>query len=96
MSFGKARHTDSKPAAVGTGVPFDEPDQSFSVLEGVLGPVVIRQVAGRVAAERQDVLDAGLLIAVQDRLELVEGVPNAEFGRSGRASALGSSHPLRR
>ena len=42
----------------------DELDQFRGVLEGVLAPVVIGEILGRVAAQRQDVLDAGLGVAI--------------------------------
>jgi hypothetical protein len=85
MPLGEAGDADAEAAAVrGVRAAADEFHQLLGVAECVGGAVVIRPVAGRIAAERQDVLDAARGVAVENAGHLVEVVAHACQVRNGR------------
>ena len=78
-----------KPRRVRNPLPAaDERHQVARVAEGVFRAVVVRHVLRRVAAESEDVLDAGVRIPVEDDRQLVPVVADARQVGDGRQLGL--------
>ena len=111
MAFGEPRDADTEPARVREiGIRLHEPDQIVGVLEAVVGPIIVGQVPGRIAAKGQDVLDPRTGIAVRGSPTVLPSSGRRRsgerwrsgsslgsgFSRSGRESLRGSILPPRR
>ena len=74
MAFRETGHADAEAAGIRMETlpveALDKRDQIRSVAEVSLRPVVVRAVAWRVSAQCEDVSDAGLRVADEDRLHL--------------------------
>jgi hypothetical protein len=81
VAFGEAGDADAEAARVGMAAALvelaDEAHEVGRVLEGVLVAVVAGEVARRVAAEGEDVADAGLGVAFEDGLDVRLAVADA-------------------
>ena len=85
VPFRKPRDADPESPRVGqAAMRPDETHELVGILKRIARAVVVEHVAGRVAAQGQDVLDRRFGIAVQDRGDLVPAVADAGQVRDGR------------
>src|SRR5205823_5749415 len=73
MAFWKAGHTDAKTARIGMGSGFVETTDKFHEIARVLKRVarlIVVAFAWRIAAERENVSNARLRVAAQNRFDL--------------------------
>ena len=89
VALGERRHADVEVAEVA-----DEPDEFLGVLDavGMLVPLAER-VAGRIAAQHQDVADAAVGVGADHRTQFVDAVADGgQVGDREQRGLLGELH----